>query len=209
MTSFVTVVFADASLNPLSPCPGMTFPLRESWFLFSFSSFLSAVAFGILSTTKAFPFTADVAFATSSFVAVSFAATAFAFANSAFADSIAEAVFSVDATFSKAASKRAIAASNLLVSAFVVGADGCSTSDAGVAVAGVAGCSTSDASFSKAGAVGCSVAGVATVDVEVSVAATVVAALCTSVAETAPFPKNIKPAAIATDAAPKLYLRIP
>ena len=30
-----------------------------------------------------------------------------------------------------------------------------------------------------------------------------------SVAETAPFPKNIKPAAIATDAAPKLYLRIP
>ena len=32
---------------------------------------------------------------------------------------------------------------------------------------------------------------------------------CTSVAETAPFPRNIKPAAIATDAAPKLYLRIP
>ena len=38
---------------------------------------------------------------------------------------------------------------------------------------------------------------------------TSVSALCTSVAETAPFPKNIKPAAIATDAAPKLYLRIP
>ena len=30
-----------------------------------------------------------------------------------------------------------------------------------------------------------------------------------SLADTAPFPRNIKPAAIATDAAPKLYLRIP
>ena len=30
-----------------------------------------------------------------------------------------------------------------------------------------------------------------------------------SEADTAPFPRNIKPAAIATDAAPKLYLRIP
>ena len=119
MTSLVTVVFVPAaSLNPLSPCPGMTFPLRESWFLFSFSSFLSAVAFGILSTTKAFPFTADVAFATSSFVAASFAATAFAFANSAFADSIAEAVFSVNAAFSKAASKRAIASFKLDLSTF-------------------------------------------------------------------------------------------
>ena len=110
---------------------------------------MSAVAFGILSTTKAFPFTADVAFATSSFVAASFATTAFALANSAFADSIAEAVFSVDAAFSKAASKRAIAASNLLVSAFGVsvgasaafGVSAGATSGAGVAVAGTAGCS--------------------------------------------------------------------
>ena len=31
----------------------------------------------------------------------------------------------------------------------------------------------------------------------------------TSIADTAPAPRNIKPAAIATDAAPKLYLRIP
>ena len=37
----------------------------------------------------------------------------------------------------------------------------------------------------------------------------VVSADCTSVADTAPLPRNIKPAAIATDAAPKLYLRIP
>ena len=109
---------AVASLNPLSPCPGIAFPLRESWFLFSFSSFLAAGAFGILSTTNALPFTADVAFATSSFVAASFSATAFALANSAFADSIAEAVFSVDTAFSKAFSKRAIASFNFDLSTF-------------------------------------------------------------------------------------------
>ena len=106
------------SLNPLSPFPGIALPFLGSWFLFSFSSFLSAVAFGILSTTNALPFTSDVAFATSSFVAASFAATAFAFANSTFADSIAEAVFSVDAAFSKAASKRAIASDNFEVLTF-------------------------------------------------------------------------------------------
>ena len=56
MTSLVTVVFVvplgvpAASLNPLSPCPGMACPLRGSWFLFSF---LSVDAFGILSRTKA------------------------------------------------------------------------------------------------------------------------------------------------------------
>ena len=136
----------STALNPLSPWPGMAWPLRGSWFLFSF---LSAVAFGILSNTKALPFTADVAFATSSFVAASFATTAFALANSAFADSIAEAVFLVDAAFSKAASKRAIAASNLLVSTFGVsvgasaafGVSAGAASGAGVAGAGAAGCS--------------------------------------------------------------------
>jgi len=30
----------STALNPLSPCPGMACPLRGSWFLFSFSSFL-------------------------------------------------------------------------------------------------------------------------------------------------------------------------
>ena len=39
--------------------------------------------------------------------------------------------------------------------------------------------------------------------------ATATSVPCTSVADTAPFPRNISPAAIATDAAPKLYLRIP
>ena len=141
----------------------MACPLRGSWFLFSFSSFFSAVAFGILSITKALPFTADVAFATSSFVAASFATTAFAFANSAFADSIAEAVFSVDDAFSKAASKRAIAASNLLVSAFATGASTAFVGSAGA---------TSGAGVAVAGAAACSVVGVATVDAEVSVEST-------------------------------------
>ena len=118
--AFAAVVstVVSTALNPLSPFPGIACPFLGSWFLFSFSSFLSTVAFGILSTTNALLFTSDVAFATSSFVAASFAATAFAFANSAFADSIAEAVFSVDAAFSKAASKRAIASVNFDVLTF-------------------------------------------------------------------------------------------
>ena len=78
MTSLVTVVFdvplvvPAASLNPLSPFPGMAFPLRESWFLFSFSSFLSVVAFGILSTTKAWLFNSLETLSTSVWVALSF-----------------------------------------------------------------------------------------------------------------------------------------
>ena len=40
-------------------------------------------------------------------------------------------------------------------------------------------------------------------------AVSVFCSLCVSAAATAPVPRNIKPAAIATDAAPKLYLRIP
>ena len=139
------VAAADPSLNPLSPCPGIAFPLRESWFLFSFSSFFSAFAFGILSRTKALLFNSLAALSTSACVAFSFASKAFAFASSAFAASMAEAVFSVRTALPRAASIRAIAASNLLVSAFLAGAssgfdgsagaDGCATSGAGVAVA--------------------------------------------------------------------------
>ena len=77
--------------------------------MFSFSSFLSAVAFGILSTTKALLFNSLATLSTSACVAVSLATNAFAFANSAFADSIVEAVLSFEAVFSIAASKRKIA----------------------------------------------------------------------------------------------------
>ena len=130
------VAAADPSLNPLSPCPGIAFPLRESWFLFSF-------AFGILSRTKALLFNSLAALSTSACVAFSFASKAFAFASSAFAASMAEAVFSVRTALPRAASIRATAASNLLVSAFVVGA-GAGVAGAGVAGAGVAGCSAVD-----------------------------------------------------------------
>ena len=137
------VAAADPSLNPLSPCPGIAFPLRESWFLFSFSSFFSAFALGILSRTKALLFNSLAALSTSACVAFSFASKAFAFASSAFAASMAEAVFSVRTALPRAASIRATAASNLLVSAFVVGA-GAGVAGAGVAGAGVAGCSAVD-----------------------------------------------------------------
>ena len=76
---------------------------------------------------------------------------------------MAEAVFSVRPAFSRAASIRAIAASNLLVSAFEAGAR--ASSAFGVSV-GAVGC------VAVAGAVGCSAVGVATVDAEVSVEST-------------------------------------
>ena len=79
-------------------------------------------------------------------------------ASSAFAASMAEAVFSVRPAFSRAASIRAIAASNLLVSTFVAGAsstfgvsagaDGCVVADAGVSATGVAGCSAAGVAVS-------------------------------------------------------------
>ena len=131
---------------------------------------MSAVAFGILSITKALPFTADVAFATSSFVAASFATTAFALANAAFADSIAEAVFSVDAAFAKAASKRAIAASNLLVSAFGVSVG--ASAAFGVSAGASAAFGVSAGAASGADVASCSAVCASTVDVEVSVEAT-------------------------------------
>ena len=69
---------------------------------------------------------------------------------------MAEAVFSVRPAFSRAASIRAIAASNLLVSAFAAEA----SSTFGVS-AGADDCSTSEAGFPAAGFVGCSAVGVA------------------------------------------------
>ena len=153
LISFLYPVAGAASLNPLSPCPGIAFPLRESWFLFSFSSFLSADAFGILSRTKALFFNELVEKSTSFCVALSFDKRAWALASSAFATSMAEAVFSVRPAFSRAASIRAIAASNLLVSAFEAGAR--ASSAFGVSV-GAVGCVAAGA-----GVDGCSAVGVA------------------------------------------------
>ena len=69
VAGIIGLAVAAPSLNPLSPCPGIAFPLRESWFLFSF---LSADAFGILSTTKALFFNELVEKSTSFCVALSF-----------------------------------------------------------------------------------------------------------------------------------------
>ena len=150
LISFLYPVAVAASLNPLSPWPGIAFPLRESWFLFSF---LSADAFGILSRTKALFFNELVEKSTSFCVALSFDKRAWALASSAFAASMAEAVFSVRPAFSRAASIRAIAASNLLVSAFEAGAR--ASSAFGVSV-GAVGCVAAGA-----GVDGCSAVGVA------------------------------------------------
>ena len=127
----------STALNPLSPCPGIAWPLRESWFLFTFSSFLSAVAFGILSNTKALFFNATVALSTSPCVAVSLASRACALANSAFPSSIAEAVFSVTAAFAIAFWTRAIAALRFALFAFATVGAGVSSLAVAVA-AGVA-----------------------------------------------------------------------
>ena len=134
--AFAAVV--STALNPLSPCPGIAWPLRESWFLFTFSSFLSAVAFGILSNTKPLFFNATVALSTSPCVAVSLASRAWALANSAFPSSIAEAVFSVTAAFAIAFWTRAIAALRLALFAFSTVGAGVSSLAVAVA-AGVAG----------------------------------------------------------------------
>ena len=127
----------STALNPLPPWPGMACPLRESWFLFAFSSFLSAVAFGILSNTKALFFNATVALSTSPCVAVSLASRAWALANSAFPSSIAEAVFSVTPAFAIAFWTRAIAALRLALLAFATVGAGASSLAVAVA-AGVA-----------------------------------------------------------------------
>ena len=118
--------------------PGISCPLRESWFCFS--SFFST--FGILERTKAWLFNSLATLSTSVCVALSFDSRAWALASSVFAASIAEAVFSDTPALPRAASIRAIAASNLLVSAFIAGAssafgvsagaDGCSVVDVAV-----------------------------------------------------------------------------
>ena len=180
----------ELALNPLSPCPGIAWPLRGSWFLFTFSSLTSAfglasgvsldsaLAFGIVSNTKALFFRVTVALSTSPCVAVSLASRACALANSAFPSSIAEAVFSVTAAFAIAFWTRAIAALRLALFAFAT--------------------------------VGAGVSSLAGVVAAVSLAGSL--ALFTAVsllAKALPPPKNAKPAATNTDAVPTLNFLIP
>ena len=180
-----------AALNPLSPFPGIAWPLRGSWFLFTFSSSLtsalglasgvslgSTLTFGILSSTKALFFKATVALSTSPCVATSLASKAWALANSAFPSSIADAVFSVTATFAIAFWTRAIAALRLALFAFA-------TVGAGVS----------------------SLAGVVTA---VSLAGSLALFIAVSLlAKALPPPKNANPAATNTDAVPTLNFFIP
>ena len=97
-----------ASLNPLSPLPGIAFPFRGLLFLFTFSSFLSAVAFFMLSKTKALFFSSTTFLLISSWVVVELCSKDFAEISSNFASSIADFVLSVT-------SAEAIAVCNLLI----------------------------------------------------------------------------------------------
>ena len=163
---------------------------------------MSSVLFGILSTTKALLFNSLTALSTSACVAVSLATKAFAVANSAFADSIAEAVFSVDAAFSKAASKRVIAELNLVLSAFLAVSTFSATGLFSLL-------STVPFSFSVTSVVAASVVGfvVATVVATASVVG-VVLFVDPSAAWTFTPPNTANPDAMATLATPTLNLRI-
>ena len=95
-------------LNPLSPFPGIAFPLRGSLFLLTFSSLGSVDTFFILSSTKALFFSSTTFLFISSWVAVESCAKLCADANSNLASSMNDFVLSFTPAFS-------IAACNLLI----------------------------------------------------------------------------------------------
>ena len=102
----------DASLNPLSPFPGIAFPLRGSLFLLTFSSFGSVDTFCILSSTKALFFSSTTFLFISSWVAVESCNKFWAEINSDLASSTADFVLSFTPAFSKAACNLFIEFSN-------------------------------------------------------------------------------------------------
>ena len=120
--------------------------------------------------------------------AVSFARTAFAAVNTSFAVAIAVAsAFFADAIFASNSTTFLVRA---VLSTFLV-----STTFSDALASDFSAIIVDSDSFVATGVV---------------VVATVASAPCTSAADTAPLPRNIiKPAAIATDAAPKLYFRMP
>ena len=99
-------------LNPLSPFPGIAFPLRGSLFLLTFSSLGSVDAFCILSSTKALFFSSTTFLFISSWVAVESCAKFCADTNSDLASSIADFVLSFTPAFSMAACNLLIEFSN-------------------------------------------------------------------------------------------------
>ena len=119
--------------------------------------------------------------------AVSFARTAFAAVNTSFAVAIAVAsAFFADAIFASNSTTFLVRA---VLSTFLV-----STTFSDALASDFSAVIVDSDSFVATGVV----------------VATVASAPCTSAADTAPLPRNIiKPVAIATDAAPKLYFRMP
>ena len=212
------------ALNPLSPFPGISFPFRGSWFLFTFSTLasvseLSSTAgdtFGMLSITKAFSPNLATVLSTSAWVALSFADKAWASNSAAFASSIVFDVLLLISTLSIADWIREIASDNLLKSTFAI-FSGASLSSLTKASAEV---TTGLETGSLEGISSLLVSGLATFsswfrlswdgdDCWLDKFELVLASFpwIVSAFAVAP-PPNIIKAAIATDAAPKLYFRI-
>ena len=115
------------ALNPLSPFPGITFPLRGSLFLLTFSSLGSVDTFCILSSTKALFFSSTTFLFISSWVVVELCSKDFAEINSNFASSIADFVLSLTPAEFIAVCNLLIelTSSDLLICLSTVGCVGC------------------------------------------------------------------------------------
>ena len=111
-TATSLLVWVSGVLNPLSPFPGIAFPLRGSLFLLTFSSFGSVDTFCILSSTKALFFSSTTFLFISSWVAVESCNKFWAEINSDLASSTVDFVLSFTPAFSKAACNLFIEFSN-------------------------------------------------------------------------------------------------
>ena len=111
-TATSLLVWVSGVLNPLSPFPGIAFPLRGSLFLLTFSSFGSVDTFCILSSTKALFFSSTTFLFISSWVAVESCNKFWAEINSDLAASTVVFVLSFTPAFSKAACNLFIEFSN-------------------------------------------------------------------------------------------------
>ena len=116
-----------ASLNPLSPFPGIAFPLRGSLFLLTFSSLGLVDTFCILSSTKALFFSSTTFLFISSWVAVESCAKFCADTNSNLASSTTDFVLSLTSAESIAVCNLLIelTSSDLLICLSTVGLVGC------------------------------------------------------------------------------------
>ena len=194
----------------------MAFPFRGSWFLFSFSNFFSIDAFGILLRIKSILLRELNSLSISPCITLSLDNKSFALANSSFALLITSSVFSFTSVFSSNAWTRATANSNLLVSALINCFSSCLLSLLKDSVEEI---TSLDPVFSEVASdtLRLEVLTLSSLSVFLSYSfgwwfedteAALLSLLWIASAWTVPPPINIIKAAIATEAAPKLTLRI-